>query len=255
MLTGILLLAIMVFIAVISYRRPRLEQRVFKNIPLIDWINILIVPTFMYFGLVLIVRSILFRPKVAILDFDESSLLAVGLLLLIYAFVGNSIHFVAKVLSRYIPADRHTIVYQVNEIFHGKLSHYLVFVCTFLVIFVTALLEINYPSSVKFHKNILWLLLIAGSISGVSTAKGIFYTSEWFGGYKKPLVILSGLLLSVLLTLFWINNLNFSYYPIGLFIVFLFASFIVTFIFRQFLIFSRLGRKRRLHFLAKLLSV
>jgi len=255
MLTGILLLAIMVFIAVISYRRPRLEQRVFKNIPLIDWINILIVPTFMYFGLVLIVRSILFRPKVAILDFDESSLLAVGLLLLIYDFVGNSIHFVAKVLSRYIPDDRHTIIYQVNEIFHGKLSHYLVFVCTFLVIFVTALLEINYPSSVKLHKSILWLLLIAGSISGVSSAKGIFYTSEWFGGYKKPLIILSGLLLSVLLTLFWINNLNFSYYPIGLFIVFFFASFIVTFIFRQFLIFSRLGRKRRLRFLAKLLSI
>jgi len=34
MLTGILLISLVIFIAVVSYKRPKFEERVIKNIPL-----------------------------------------------------------------------------------------------------------------------------------------------------------------------------------------------------------------------------
>lgn len=250
-----MLLSILAFIGVISYRRPGLTHRVFKNIPLIDWINILIIPITVYFALTLIVKNILDRPAVAILDFEDSSLLSFGLLFLIYAFVGNSIHFVAKVLSRYIPQEKHSIVYQINEIFHGKLSHYMVYICALLLVFITALLEINHPLSSKFSKSILRIIYSCGLLIGFSSAKTIFYTGEWYGGNKKPFALLISLLFLILFLYFKMHHLNYGYYPMNLFAISFFVSFLLTFIIRQLLIFSRLSHKRRLRFLAKLLSI
>src|SRR3972149_11102707 len=167
MLTGIILLSIMGFVGIISYRRPRLEQRVFRKIPLVDWLNILIIPIIMYYGLILIVKNILERVKVEVLDYDEFTLLGVGVLFLVYTFVGNSIHFVGKVLSRYMIVNKRSYAYQVNEMFHGKMSHYISFVCIILVLFVIAILEVNYPLPFVFTVLYKWLIILAGGVFGV----------------------------------------------------------------------------------------
>lgn len=255
MITGILLLAIITFIAVISYKRPRLENRVIKNIPLIDWINIFIVPLFVYIGLTLMARNILSRDRATILDFDDFTLLSFGIFFLVYAFVGNSIHFVSKVLSRYIPPQKHFLVYRINEIFHGKLSHYMIFLSSLMVMFILALLEINYPIPSAMHGGTEVVVLLAGLLFGISATKVVFHTSSWFGGYNKPLFFLVGFLLFILVSLFPIFDLHFLFYPITFFVVTMFSAFIGTFFIRQLLIFLRLGKKRRLQFLAKILSV
>lgn len=255
MITGILLLAVIIFIAVISYKRPRLENRVIKNIPLIDWINILMIPLFVYIGLTILARNILSRDRATILDFDDVTLLSFGIFFLVYAFVGNSIHFVSKVLSRYIPPQKHSLVYRINEIFHGKLSHYMIFLSSFMVVFILALLEINYPIPSAMHGGTEGVVFLSGLLFGVSSTKGVFYTSSWFGGYNKPLFFLASFLLFILISLFRIFDLHFLFYPIAFFVVTMFSGFIGTFVMRQLLIFLRLGKKRRLQFLAKILSV
>src|SRR3989344_9691875 len=136
MLTGILLISLVSFIAVVSYRRPKLEQRVIKNIPVVDWLNIFVFPIIFYFGLTMIVKNIMIRPRINILDFEDVQLLGAGALFLIYAFVGLSVHFVGKVLSRYIKKSTQSNIYYINEIFHGKLSHYIAYICSFMVIFI-----------------------------------------------------------------------------------------------------------------------
>src|SRR3989338_5606193 len=104
-MTGILIISLVIFIAVISYKRARLEQRLIKQIPVIDWLLMFVFPITFYLGLLMIVRNILLRERIDILDFEDSQLLGAGIFFMIYAFVGVSVHFVAKVLSRYIRPD------------------------------------------------------------------------------------------------------------------------------------------------------
>lgn len=255
MITGILLLSILTFIAVISYKRPRLEHKVIKNIPLIDWFNILIVPLFAYVALTFMVRSILERGRQDILDFEDFTLLFFGIFFLVYAMVATSIHFVSKVLSRYIRPEKHSLVYRINEIFHGKLSHYMAFVSLFMLTFLLGLLEINHPLVYGMEKGTERIIIFSGLLLGISATQIIFHASRWFGGYHKPLFFLVSFLLFILLSLSHMFHLRSFFYPINLFIVTMFSSFVGTFVVRQLLIFSRLGKKRRLQFLTKILSV
>lgn len=254
MLTGILLISLISFIAVVSYRRPRLEQRVIKRIPLIDWLNIFVFPLVFYAGIVMIVRSIFTRPRISILDFDDSLIIGVGVIFAIYFFVGLSVHFVSKVLSRYIRSDSRSRIFTINEIFHGKLSHYVTFVSSWMVGFTMAILEINYPLADKISSGLVILIGLIAMLGGFSATKTVFYTSSWYGGYNKPLFLITALLLYVLIVIYRANKLSLYYYPLNIFVAVLYASIIWTFLIRQFLIFSKLSKKRRLQFLTKVLS-
>ncbi len=255
MISGILLITIVGFIGIIAYRRPKLAEKVLKEVPLIDWLLILILPLILYLGIVIVVKQILSRPRVEYLDYDNLHLLPLGALFLIYGFVGNSIHFVSKVLSRYIKPNKRDLVYRINELFHGKLSHYMIYFCALVVLFLLAILEINYPLDIRLNASQEILIIISGVIFGVSGCKAIFYTSEWFGGYNKPFFIVISMMTVIIFALFRSLNLKFIYYPFAFFVSIIFTSIMLTFIFRQFLIFSRLGSKRRLKFLVRILHI
>lgn len=255
MISGILLITIVGFIGIIVYRRPKLAEKVFKEVPLIDWLNLLILPLFFYLGIVIVVEHILSRPKTELLDYDKLHLVPLGALFLIYGFVGYSIHFVSKVLSRYISPNKKDLVYRVNELFHGKLSHYMTYFCTLVVLFILAILEINYPLDNKLNSSHEILIIISGVVFGVSASKVIFSTNEWFGGHNKPLFVVVSLMTVITFVLFTSLKISFLYYPFAYFAAAVFTSIMVTFIFRQFLIFSKLGSKRRLKFLIRLLHI
>ena len=254
MLTGILIISLVIFIAVVSYRSPKLERKVIKNIPVIDWFIIFVFPIAFYFGLTMIIKNIMIRPRVDILDFEDVQILSIGGLFLIYSFVGLSVHFVGKVLSRYIRRSNNSKIYLINEIFHGKLSHYVVYVCTYLLVFTLALLEINYPLVEGLNRSLITIVLLAGILAGVSATKGIFYTNAWFGGYNRSLFLVTLAILTVLISIYRADGLKLVYYPINIFLVAMLFAIIFTFLFRQLLIFSKLSKKRRLQFISRLLS-
>jgi len=255
MFTGILILALVIFITVISYRRQRLEEKLIKQIPVIDWFLMFASPIFFYVGLIMIVRNILSRHRVNILDFEESQILGIGIFFMIYAIVGVSVHFVAKVLSRYIKRDRSSKVYQVNEIFHGKLSHYLTFACSYMLVFTLALLEINYPLPQKLSGANFAVLTGVGILAGFSAFKGIFYTHQWIGGYNKPFYLISLVFLIILVGIFKSDNLIIAYYPMNIFIVAGLFSVVCIYGVRRILFFSRLSRPRRIKIISRLFSM
>lgn len=255
MISGILLLSLIAFVAIVSYRRPKLEQRVIKEIPLIDWLNIMVFPLAVYFSLASIVRNVLQRPRVEVLDYDVFVLLSIGLIFLIYTFVGLSVHFVGKVLSRYFKKNTRLKIYKINEIFHGKLSHYITFVSVWMMMFILALLEVNFPVTYPMSRFTVWLIIFSGVVGGLAATKAIFYTNEWFGGYNKPLFFITLALLVVLVNIFKVYQLRVAYYPFNLFIISMFFSIVAIFVFRQALKISKLSGKRRLQKLTKLLSI
>lgn len=254
MITGLLIISIVSFVAVLSYKRPRLEQKVFKNIPLLDWLNILGFPPLIYVGLVFIVTNILARTRVQILDYEDLTIIYIGILFLILAFVGNSIHFVSKVISRYLPVNKHTLEYQVNEIFHGKLSHYMVMIFSILTLFMVDLLELNHPLVVPYLVRYEWLIVIAGIILGISASRTVIFSAGWLGGYFRPVFTLVFIIFLVLFSIIKINSLDMSYYAINLFSISTYVTVLVMFLIRQIFIFSKLNQKRRLQFIAKLLN-
>lgn len=254
MLTGILIIAIIGLLAALSHRRSRLENKIYKHVPLPEWLAISIFPVMLYLGWFFIVKNILARPRISLLPFEDFDILAITLLFTIYGFVGNALHFTSKILWRYLKENRHSMAFKVNEMFHGRLSHYLVYLNMLFIGFFLPILEINHPAVLPVTSNYLFLILLAGTVFGVSGIKAIFYTNEWFGGYNKPLFFIIALLLAVLLGLIKSFDLRFSLYPVSLFIVSIFSSAVVTFLMRQFFIFAHLNDRRRLRFLAKILS-
>ncbi len=255
MLAGILLLVFVSLLGILSHRQSRLEKKVLKNIPLNDWILILGVPAGLFIGWYILTGNILDRDKIPFIPIDDFDILAVLTLFMIYVAIGLGVHFTAKVLWRYLSADSRSVAYKINEMFHDKFSHYLVYFNGFFAIFMLCVLEINHPlNSPMFSSNVLFIIL-AGIICGYSLCKMILYANEWFGGYNKPLVFLVFILLGLILNISRVLKLNNSFYPVKLFITAVFASFLASFALRQVLIFTRLGNKRRLRFLAKILSV
>lgn len=254
MVTGLLIIAIVSLLGVMSHRRTRLENRVYKNVPLAEWLIVLVVPVAIFFGWVMVVKNIIARTNVAIFLFDDIDILAIMILSMAYAFVGNAFHFTGKILWRYLQRQKYSMAYKVNEMFHGKLSHYLVFLNAIVIIFLLPILEINHPMAYQNSNTTNNVLVLAGVIFGMSSIKMIFYTNEWFGGYNKPLFFVMLAFLTALLTFVQYFKLDLGVYPVTLFVASMGFSSICTFIFRQMAIFTKLGNKRRLRFLAKILS-
>ncbi len=254
MLTGLLIIAVVGLLGVLSHRRSRLEHKIYKNVPLEDWLVVFILPVSLYLGWFFVVKNILLRPPVSLLPFDDVDILALTILFMVYGFVGNAIHFTGKILWRHLQGKNHTMAYKINEMFHGKLSHYLVFLNGLFILFMLPILEINHPNIYPLSSFYLYLLVLAGIIFGISTCKGVFYTNEWFGGYNRPLFYITSFLLIMQLGIVKTFSLKFSLYPVNLFILTMFVSEFCTYILRQLFIFARLGNRRRLRFLAKILS-
>jgi hypothetical protein len=255
MITGIFLISTLIFVGVISYRRPKLEQKVFKNIPLIDWMIILVLPVVAYIVLTLLVRNIMSKPRIEKLDIDELLILATGIFFLGYAFVGNSIHFVGKVLSRYIDPKKDLHIYKINEIFHGHLSHYMSFICLHMVFLMIAFLEINYPLIYRLPRAQFLLLILSGVLSGVSAKKAIFYTNDWFGGYNRPLFFLNLVLMSVVYLMFRSFEISFLYYPFNLFAFTVFTTIVSSFVISQIMKWTKLSNRKRMRLINRVLSI
>lgn len=254
MLISIIITAVIGLIGIFLHRRTRLEEKVFKNIPLSEWLTVLIFPLCFYVCWVIFVRNIINRPLVPVIPMDDFDILAITIIFMVYAFVGNAIHFTGKILWRYLRHDTGSMVYRINEMFHGKLSHYIIYFDGLIVFSLLPILEINHPLPVSLSLNYTGAIVLAGIVFGVSATKAIFYTNEWFGGHNKPLFFLTFIVLSILVSISRTLELQYQYYPIKLFMTAVFGSIVAAFIVRQVLIYTRLNRRARLRFLVKILS-
>lgn len=254
MLTGLLVIVALGIIAALTHRNSWVERVILKNVYLWEWMTILVLPMMFYIGWILIVRSILDRPMVGVIPFDDFDVIAVTMLFLAYGSIGNAMHFTAKVLWRYMDKRKNTMLYKINEIFHDKLSHYLIYLSAIFILFLLPILEINHPIESGLMSHYLLIIILAGVLFGNQAGRGIVGVNEWFGGYNKPLFFVIGVIMGSIFILFKALGLSFGQYPVSIFIFSVGLSYLATFIFRQMMIFSRLNQKRRLKFLAKILS-
>lgn len=256
MLTGILIVAVVGLLAVLSYRVNRLEEKVLKNVPMVDWLQLLIFPVLFYIGWVWIVKNILAQPATFLFPLDDLDILAITIIFMVYSFVGNAMHFNAKILSRYLKGHEHTMVYRVNEMFHDKLSHYIVFMSSLFIIFLLFVLEINHPAAAPLAASYLRIVTLAGIVFGASAFRGIlYYGGEYFGNRIKPLSLVALLLFAALLLFIHIFRIKFSFYPVTLFVACVFVSVILALILRHILVLLRLDEKRRLKLLLRFLGI
>lgn len=255
MITGLLIIVIAGFLGVLSHRRSRLENRIYNNVPLEDWLMVFVLPISLYIGWFFIVKNIISRPSINIFPLSDFDILALTILFMVYGFVGNGIHFTGKIIWRHMKNHKNTMAYKINEMFHGKLSHYLVYLNGLFIFFLLEIMEINHPLSWAISDFLASVIVILGIIFGYSVSRSIFYTNEWFGGYNKPLFLISSFILIVMIWLAAYYRLDHSSYPVYLFVTTMAISFVSSFVLRQFFIFIKLGTKRRLHFVAKMFSV
>ncbi len=252
MTVAFITLILTIFFAVFAYRRPRLERKLLKKIPLVDWLNLLVLPIVVYFTLVSIIKAIILRPRYDFLDFEDISLFSLLVCFLLLTFVGNTIHFCGKVLSRYIPVNPLDIVYQVNEVFHDKLSHYMSFMGCLVTFFLIGILEINYPALTMMKDNQYAALLSMGIIGGGAATKGVF---TWQGRNYRPISWLNFILLCTQIALFLSYDLSYRYYQYNTFLLSFMVTVLVMFSSRTIMILTNLDEKHRMRYIAKLLSL
>ncbi|MBI2616672.1 hypothetical protein HYW55_00900 [Candidatus Gottesmanbacteria bacterium] len=255
MLKGFFFIAAVALIAVISHRRGRLEEKVFKRVPVSDWLTIFLFPLLFYIGWYSIVRNILLRPSMTLFPLGDFDLIAIMLIFFAGAYVGDGIHFTGKIMWRYLRQDKRALSYRVNEMFHGRLSHYLIFLNSLFVCFMLGILEINHPLEDRISDLYLISLILASVILGISSTKSIFFTSQWFGGYNKPLFFLVVGLTFLLIGFTNIYDVNLRYYPVTIFTTSTFFTIIATYSLRFFLVFFSLSEKKRLQFLVRFLHI
>lgn len=256
MFSGLLILALIGVIGAASHRRPKLEQKVFKHVPLSDWLTITLFPFMLLVSWAIILKSILNRPNISLLPVDDFDFLMTMVFFVLYAFVGNGLHFMSKIIWRYLDkTNQKKLIYQVNEMFHGKLSHYLIYVCVALFLFLLPLLEINHPLSSPISEVLLYAISAMSIIFGLASAKSVFFTNQWFGGYNRPLSFIVSLLVLVDISFFRYFHLSIQYYPVSIFVIVAFVGFATAFILRQAMIFTRLNQRRKLRYLSRLLSI
>lgn len=254
MLGSIIITAVIGLAGILLHRRTRLEEKVLKNVPLSEWLTVFIFPLLFYVCWAIIIRNIINRPFIPLIPLDDLDILAMMMFFLIYAFVGNAIHFTGKILWRYLRHDNMSMAYRINEMFHGKLSHHIIYFNSLTALFLFPVLEVNHPLESTLSDAYIVTIIVAGIVFGVSATKSIFYIDEWFGGYNKPLFFLTFAILTILVSFSKVMKLQYQYYPIKLFITAIFGSVVMSFIVRQALIYTKLNKKARLRFLVKILS-
>lgn len=252
MLTGLLVIVALGVIAVLTHRNSRIEQVILKDIYLWEWLTILVLPMMFYIGWILIVKSILERPKLPIFPLDDFDVIAITILFLSYGSIGNALHFISKVMWRYISKAKKTMLYRINEMFHDKLSHYLIYLGAIFTLFLLPILEINHPIDGGLMPHYLAIIIVSGIVFGNFAGRGIISVNEWFGGYNKPLFFVIAVILGLVLSLYKSLHLSVKHYPVSIFIISMGGSYLSTFIFRQIVIYSKLNNKRKLKFLTKL---
>lgn len=255
MTAGLIIIAFVALVGVLLHRRTRFQERVFAHVPINDWLTLVVFPPCLFIGLALIIKNIISRASIGLIPIDDFDFIALMMMFVMYAFVGDSIHFVSKIMWRYLPmSDRHKMVFRVNEMFHGKFSHYLVYVSLILLIFVLVVSEINHPLPIAMASSSIVLIILGGIVFGLSGAKSVFYTNQWYGGYNKPLSFLMLIGVLILISIFRTLGISLSYYPVGLFIISTDIAFLGSFLMRQILIFTRLSERHRLRFLQRIFS-
>lgn len=254
MFLGFLIIAIAAIIAIIFHRWTRMQEKIIKNVPFNLWLEFLLYPLMFYLSIYLVTKNIINRGSIDIIALEDIDIIFIMYFFLIIAYIAMTLHFASKVLWRYLRKNPNTMVYRINEMFHGKLSHYLVYMNSFFFTGMIPVIEINHPLNYPLDGFMLELVIIFAIIFGFSACKTVFYTNEWYGGYNKPLFTLAILILTVLIITFRSFHLKYVYYPVSLFVHITFTGIIVTMIVRQVVIFTRLNNKQRLRFLAKMLS-
>jgi predicted acetyltransferase len=252
MSTGLILIAVALFIAVFVYRKPNLERKLLKQIPLTYWINLVVVPALLYLGLAIIVGSILSRERVEIMAQNDFFLLVTITFTMMGAYVGHAIHSVAKVLWHYLVFDKNHAAYKVNEFFHGKFSHYLIFTSSLLTLLGIALLEVNYPMAKPLNKAQMIVIISGAIIFGASSIKGFRKSKE---DYYRKLTYVCTITFVIDAAVLKYFNISVQHYQFNTFLTAYLASITGIYALRPIIIKTRLDRYRKLRHLLNALSI
>jgi hypothetical protein len=241
MILGMIVFFIVIGFGVLTHGTPRFEQKIYKHIPLYDWLLITLFPIGCYIATALFVRTIMLRNTMPILPFGDVEILIAGVLIVVYAVSGNSIHFTSKVLWRYLDKDLQKTAYEVNELFHGKFSHLLTFVGVLLILFCISLLEMNHPVLEPINESTRKGIVFMSIFTGVFVAKMVVKSrsNDLSWRINRPLFAV-GFLVGVLhLYIVYILNLDLYFYPFNLYTLLFLSTFITGFLLRKLYFFSR----------------
>jgi len=136
--------------------------------------------------------------------------------------VGLGIHATSVLLLKHMKDLKRHKVWEVNEYFHNKFSHLMIFTSAALVFFSFALIELNYPTSLltKFE---IQSLVVCGIVSGIILGIGSVE-----GSVPKSMGLLIYILSMILGATVIINKIDYHYFPYTIFVEIMFATSILT---------------------------
>ena len=185
---------------------------------------ILIIPMSYFFK-----QIIDLNPYTNTLTFPKHVSELIFLILLYFLILGNGIHAVSVVLSKYMKNLRKHRIWEINEFFHNAFSHFLMTGSAALILFSFAVYEVNRPNIILITNLELAILVISGVVFGI-----IFGFASIEGSIPQVMFYLLYLLSLMLPFIFIRFNLNYRLFPFTTFVETMFITSVIMISFYKY---------------------
>lgn len=201
--------------SVVAYLFPPFKRKVLGGrADYLQIIYLFVVPPILLISGFWLISSILQRPNIGVIPISDPFIILLLSFIGMIGSMGGGIHASSKCVSWHLEERRESRAFKINEFFHCKLSHHLIYYSAMLVSLALVVAEINHPIPSPLPYLSEYLLGFLGFIFGLSIAASII----WSGYWESNLLLLSTVIATIAL-LFFKFSLNLHLLPLSIFLI------------------------------------
>lgn len=163
------------------------------------------------------------NPSNFIIIFPEATNELLFLFLVYFFILGLGIHSVSVILSKHMKDLKKHKIWEINEFFHNKFSHFLITASAVLILLGYSIMEINHPNVISITRIETIIILISSTLCGIILGIGSIE-----GSIPKFMIAINYILSMVIPFMFIRYKLDYRFFPFSTFIEIMYIVSVAT---------------------------
>jgi hypothetical protein len=169
-------LAVIFIVTAFMYSKRYTSTRRIGGLYLVQFYNLLIATPLIVLALFNIALEIFLRPEVVNIPISSRILYSLFCLALTIGAIGSGIHATSTSVAQSFPIGSRSRAYFTNEVFHGVMSHDMLYLAGIMLTVILTFLEINHP--ISSYNYSLETLISVGILIGICQAMGVVWSTH-----------------------------------------------------------------------------
>jgi hypothetical protein len=178
---------------VMIYFKRYTSQKQIEGLFLVQFYYLMFATPIISVALINLGLEVIKRPTVQVLPIPETMIFSFYVFAVIFGTIGSGIHSTSTSVYEVFIKERVNNAFYINQIFHGPLSHNMIYLGGVGVLTFISMLEINHP--IEVAHTTLEVNIILGLVLGVLISLGIIWSSyirpNMWGAFIGSLVLLN----------------------------------------------------------------